>query len=776
MAKHLPLRFVGLLAALVLGFGGVISLPTSASADGGLLDRILGDDDEDDGNSVVGNVVKEVTKVLDDDDEDETSGLLDDGLDDATGILDDGEDEDEDSVPQEAENIVKDIVDDDDDDSSLLEDTLDKVTGDDDEDGDLVEEVTGIVGDILGDDDDTSNMAGGVLDDVTGILGDDDDDSNPVSLIDETLDDLTRILGDDDEPVCQALNCEPDLIDTLTDALPVGLDEKTGVLPDLDGGAGLLGPLNGIVGGGDEDGEGGQDSLLEDLLGDESLVGGLVGNEGDLLGGVLDEDEENLLDGFIPGAVGDLLGDDSLVGGLAGNSGDLLGGVLDDDGDGDGQDGDLLAGLPVIGGGDDLFGPLNGIVGGGDEDGEGDQDSLLEDLLGDNSLVGSLVGNEGDLLGGVLDEDEENLLDGFIPGAVGDLLGDDSLVGGLAGNSGDLLGGVLDDDGDGDGQDGDLLAGLPVIGGGDDLFGPLNGIVGGGDEDGEGDQDSLLEDLLGDNSLVGSLVGNEGDLLGGVLDEDEENLLDGFIPGAVGDLLGDDSLVGGLGGNSGDLLGGVLDDDGDDDDSGSLLGDLFGNLPLLDNVITPFVDPLDLCLGVDPLDVDSELGAGCNQDPDCGLLDLNCTINDLLGPVVGPGSLIDPILDLCLGYEDVQLELGSGCSSASGDDDSDDDGDDTGDDTGNGGGNGGANGSDGGSSFNTAIGAPVGFTQFPLPPAAPIEATRGAFVPAQAGDGGLLGVTPFNREASASYTNVLALILTLLTLLTLTCLVRARKG
>jgi hypothetical protein len=75
--------------------------------------------------------------------------------------------------------------------------------------------------------------------------------------------------------------------------------------------------------------------------------------------------------------------------------------------------------------------------------------------------------------------------------------------------------------------------------------------------------------------------------------------------------------------------------------------------------------PLDLCFGLDPLNTGAQAGAGCNQDPGCGFLNLNCIVNDTLGPITGPEGVIDPLLDMCLGLGQVDLELGASCGPTS---------------------------------------------------------------------------------------------------------------
>jgi hypothetical protein len=40
VTKHLHIRLVGLLAAVILGLGGALGLPSTTSADGGLLEKL----------------------------------------------------------------------------------------------------------------------------------------------------------------------------------------------------------------------------------------------------------------------------------------------------------------------------------------------------------------------------------------------------------------------------------------------------------------------------------------------------------------------------------------------------------------------------------------------------------------------------------------------------------------------------------------------------------------------------------------------------------------
>ncbi len=358
----------------------------------------------------------------------------------------------------------------------------------------LSEQTSAAVVDLL-DESDADGVLGTVLD---PILGDD-------GLVDNLLDTLLGEGG-----ILDTLLGDDSLVDTLLDTL-IGED---GLL-DLEALEVVLGP-DGLLGG-----------AISELLGDESLVASILGDEGVVdnlvealtgTGGVLD----NIL-GPVLGddVVGNIIGEDSIVSGLVGN---LLGdgGLVDE----------LVGDIPVVG---DLL----------------DEDGLLGNVIGEDSALGGLLGLGGsDEETGSSEDDSEE----------GDYL--DALLGldNPAGDLGDTVSGVLDDislDGAGD-----VMAGLL---GDEDVFDvDVPDAVSGGFDD-------LFAGLVGEDSLVGSLV-DEGLLAGG-----SDALPDGEVDTLLNEILGpssSDVLAGG------DALSALLDEAGDSDTSGvgGLLADSVGGL------------------------------------------------------------------------------------------------------------------------------------------------------------------------------------------------------
>lgn len=79
------------------------------------------------------------------------------------------------------------------------------------------------------------------------------------------------------------------------------------------------------------------------------------------------------------------------------------------------------------------------------------------------------------------------------------------------------------------------------------------------------------------------------------------------------------------------------------------------------------VNPLDVCANVDPVNLNEELGAGCDQpEAPCTALNVNCLATDLTDPLLGPGGALDPVADACLGYDPLgfNLDIGSACAAA----------------------------------------------------------------------------------------------------------------
>jgi hypothetical protein len=358
----------------------------------------------------------------------------------------------------------------------------------------LNEQTSTTVVDLL-DESDADGVLGTVLD---PILGDD-------GLVDNLLDTLLGEGG-----ILDTLLGDDSLVDTLLDTL-IGED---GLL-DLEALEVVLGP-DGLLGG-----------AISELLGDESLVASILGDEGvvdDLVealtgtGGVLD----NIL-GPVLGddVVGNIIGEDSIVSGLVGN---LLGdgGLVDE----------LVGDIPVVG---DLL----------------DEDGLLGNVIGEDSALGGLLG-----LGGSDEETGSSEGDSEEGDYLDALLGLDNPAGDLV----DTVSGVLDDislDGAGD-----VMAGLL---GDEDVFDvDVPDAVTGGFDD-------LFAGLVGEDSLVGSLV-DEGLLAGG-----SDALPDGEVDTLLNEILGpssSDVLAGG------DALSALLDEAGDSDTSGvgGLLADSAGGL------------------------------------------------------------------------------------------------------------------------------------------------------------------------------------------------------
>lgn len=179
--------------------------------------------------------------------------------------------------------------------------------------------------------------------------------------------------------------------------------------------------------------------------------------------------------------------------------------------------------------------------------GAGNSGGVLSGLLGNNGLLGSLLGgggggggSSGGGYGGSTGMDS-----GVSGGGGGGLLG--GLLGGGGGGGGGLLGGLLGGGGggsSGSGSGGGLLGGL--LGGGGQ-GGLLGSLLGGGGQGG------LLGNLLGgggQGGLLGTLLGGggSGGLLGGLL---------GGNSSLLGSLLGGQGLLGGVLGDKG-LLGGLL--------------------------------------------------------------------------------------------------------------------------------------------------------------------------------------------------------------------------
>ncbi len=127
----------------------------------------------------------------------------------------------------------------------------------------------------------------------------------------------------------------------------------------------------------------------------------------------------------------------------------------------------------------------------------------------------------------------------------------------------------------------------------------------------------------------------------------------------------------GSSGGSGDLLGpvtGIVDQG-----TGSLnpvIGDL--SLPPVDtqpvtDTTNQVINPLDVCAGVNPINVNEALGAGCNQSPaSCTTLNVNCLLNGAADPVIGPAGALNQVLDACLGYDPAgfNLDIGSACAAS----------------------------------------------------------------------------------------------------------------
>ncbi|XP_066445935.1 uncharacterized protein [Eleutherodactylus coqui] len=179
-----------------------------------------------------------------------------------------------------------------------------------------------------------------------------------------------------------------------------------------------------------EDILGGNAGLSNSLLGEDKIVGGLLGGEkGGLLDGILGIEEivggekGGLLDGILK---------NGLVGGLFGREKEeLLNGTLEGDGLVEGllgeEKGELLDDTLEN---DGLFGVLLG----------GEKGGLLDDTLENDGLVGGILGGEkGGLLDGIFENDRlvggEKLLDG--------ILEKDGLVGGLPGGEKEGLGNNL---------------------------------------------------------------------------------------------------------------------------------------------------------------------------------------------------------------------------------------------------------------------------------------------------------------------------------------------
>ena len=119
------------------------------------------------------------------------------------------------------------------------------------------------------------------------------------------------------------------------------------------------------------------------------------------------------------------------------------------------------------------------------------------------------------------------------------------------------------------------------------------------------------------------------------------------------------------------------DCDGSGENNSNLLNGAIGDGGILPSLDTPQVDlqdigqtaqdtidPLDVCLTSDPLNLNQELGAGCAQAPaPCTLLNVNCLVPEVLNPVIGPDGVLDPFVDTCLGYGPLgaNLDIGSAC-------------------------------------------------------------------------------------------------------------------
>jgi hypothetical protein len=395
------------------------------------------------------------------------------------------------------------------------------------------------------------------------------------------------------------------------------------------------------------EGDASADAGTEAVLSEGADVLGLA--EGD--GGLIDLDDEGLID-LGEGQDGGLVDVDDLLDGDGG-----LIDISDDDAGDDGANDDAAGNGSGTG---DILEPVTGLLGGDDNTGD-----VLEPVTG---LLG-----DGD--GGLIDTDDEGLID----------LGDDQ-NGGLL-DVDDLLngGGLLDTSGDDAGDDGandDATGGNN--GGTLDILEPVTGLLGAGSDNGEtldilepvtgllGGDGELTSDGL--DACIGveplDVVVETGDgcnqeqdcesidvncLLGDVLAPviDEGALLDPIVDVCLG--------VGGLAGaDSGEACGASF---GQDDE---LCDAVAGSDCLIDDVTDILGEdgndgPLDLCLSIDPLDTTALAGAGCNQDPGCGLLSLNCIVDDTHGPVTGPDGLVDPNLDACVGLGAVKLELGAGC-------------------------------------------------------------------------------------------------------------------
>ncbi|WP_417255159.1 Ig-like domain-containing protein [Celeribacter sp.] len=202
-------------------------------------------------------------------------------------------------------------------------------------------------------------------------------------------------------------------------------------LGDITGSEGLLGELvgsssplsdlsNELLGQpllGDGVGEGGEDGILDGLIGDDGLLGPVTGNEG-LLGDITGSE----------GLLGDLLLTDGVLGAVSGHEGlvgELTGtGLLGETGDASDGNSDES---PL----DDL---LDGLTEGLLDVGQG----LLDPIIATEGLLGDLTGNGETLLGDITGS--EGLLGDLVlnDGALGTLTGSEGLVGALTGTG--LLG------------------------------------------------------------------------------------------------------------------------------------------------------------------------------------------------------------------------------------------------------------------------------------------------------------------------------------------------
>jgi hypothetical protein len=588
---------LGLVLAIVLGWGGAVMLPSPASADEGLLNLSLTGSAEDE--AILGVNLDPVLDVVGN----------------VSGDAIVGADADEVSVDAGADAEAG---------ASGL--------------GDL-----GGVGDV-----------GGLVDGIGGL-----------ELVDDVVDTAVDLV----EPVVDPL------VDACANVPALGVTAEVG--DECGGGNGLLDPVVEPV-----------ESLTGDLVQVCATAPAVVTEAG--------EDCDNSGDPTSSGLLG------SVVGGVTGASAEA---DVDAAAEADASaDAEADAAVDAT----DILAPVTGLLGGGGDLGLGDLDAtvdsvvetldpIVDPLIDACASVPSLdvtveIGDECGGGDGALDP----VLDLVDP--ILDPIADVCLTAGVDVEVG------TDCDGSGDNGSGDLgglLEPVTDLLGGDgtgDLLGPLTGILG------EGDTGELLEPVTG-------LLGGDGGNLGiGDLDETVDTvvdvadpILDPLLDACVGILPLDVTVEIGetCGGGDGildpvlELVDPILDPiidvclsagvdaevgsdcDGSGDDNGGLLpelpllpdllGDDLLDLDELGETVQEAIDPLDLCLAIDPLNLDQELGAGCAQEPaQCTLLNINCLLPEITDPILGPGGLLEPLIDLCLGYDPLglNLDIGSSCIAA----------------------------------------------------------------------------------------------------------------